>query len=137
MRETYANGTDASAGMHDTLSAFDLTDAFVEFDSHMEHMLANNKNPTDSPFHEWHGTGAVCGGGMVAIDPYSGLIYDAENGWFTHVNKNVYYRVVLNDSSFDGIAMLEYADVEYDPNEDFVDYPEGGKDITLCIITRK
>lgn len=137
VRETYANGTDASAGMHDTLSAFDLTDAFVEFDSPMEHMLANNKNPTNSPFHEWHGTGAVCGGGMVAIDPYSGLIYDAENGWFTHVNKNVYYRVVLNDSSFDGIAMLEYADVEYDPNADFVDYPEGGNDLTLCIITRK
>lgn len=137
VRETYAYGTDYSAGMHDILFAFDLTDAFVEFDSPMEHMLADNKNPTDSPFHEWHGTGAVCGGGMVAIDPYSGLIYDAENGWFTHVNKNVYYRVVLNDSSFDGIAMLEYADVEYDKNADFVDYPEGGKDLTLCIITRK
>lgn len=135
--ETYANGQDDTDGMQDTLCSFDLNDASAGFDSATEHILATNMNPTASPYHEWHGTAASCAGGMAAIGPYSGIIYDAENGWFTHVNTNVYYRAVKNNSSFDGMAMLEYADVEYDENVDFVDYPEGGKDLTLCIITRK
>ena len=135
VRKTYANGADDTAGMQDTLFAFDLSDAFTRFGTHMEHSLANNKNPTDSPYHKWHATATSCAGGMVAIDPYSGLIYDAENGWFTYVNTNVYYRAI--NSVCDSMAMLEFADVEYDINVDFVDYPEGGKDLTLCVITRK
>ena len=135
--DTYVNGTNAADGMQDTLCAYDLADAFTSFDFPAEHILAFNKNPTNSPYHEWHGTVSNCGDGMAAIDPYSGLIYDAENGWFTYVNRSVYYRTVKNGSSFDGMVMLEYADVEYDANKDFVDYSEEGKDRTLCIITRK
>lgn len=137
VHETYVNGTDAADGMQDTLCAYDLSDALAGFDFPMEHILAFNKNLNGSPYHEWHAVNAGCGGGMAAIDPYSGLIYDAENGWFTYVDTDVYYRAVRNGSSFDGIVMLEYADVEYDKNVDFVDYPEGGKDLTLCVITRK
>lgn len=137
VHDTYVNGNDDTDGMQDTLCAYDLSNAFAGFDFPMEHILAFNKNLNDSPYHEWHATAASCGDGMTAIDPYSGLIYDAENGWFTYVDTDVYYRAVRNNSSLDAMAMLEYADVEYDADVDFVDYPEGGKDLTLCVITRK
>ena len=124
-------GTDYSNQTYEDKQFFDVLDTKDLSVADRKNLAYNNAVDSNPQYTFSEPANMANADGMIAPASYTGIIYDAQNGWFTHVNPDKMYW--SRPCKGDHLLMLE-EDEKYglsitgDVADDY---------LTLCIITRK